>query len=128
MILTTETLNSFEQSLVNSSSDLVKFVITVTQTQVDESTIRFTYSSTTTINQLNTLIVSGKTPVFIINSTLDPTIEYYYSMLFIASIYNSETFGVKLISNYLDSLSAVDADSPLSKSVDTSVEGGGKLA
>lgn len=124
MILTTETLNSFEQSLVNNSSDLVKFVITVTQTEVDESTIRFSYSSTATINQLNTLIISGKTPVFIINSTPDPMVEYYYLMLFIESI-DSETFKVKLISigKNLDQLSAVDADSPLTASFDISTGG-----
>jgi hypothetical protein len=119
MILTTEILNNFEQSLVNNSSDLVKFVITVTQTEVDKLTIRTSYSSTATINQLNTLIASGKTPVFIINSTPNATIEYYYSILFIKSI-DSETFKVDLIGN-LSSLSAVDADSPLIASFDESI-------
>lgn len=122
MILTTEILNNFERSLVDNSSDLVKFVITVTQTEVDESTIRTSYSSTATINQLNTLITSGKTPVFIINFIPNATIEYYYSILFIKSI-NSETFRVELSGNGngVDCLSAVDADSPLTASLDGSI-------
>ena len=123
MILTAETLNNFEQSLVSNSSDLVKFVITVTQTQVDESTIRTFYASTATINQLNTLIASGKTPVFIINSMPNSTIKYCYSILFIESI-DSETFKVELIGYNLKHLSAVDADSPLTISFDSSIGGG----
>lgn len=126
MILTTETLNNFEQSLVNNSNNLVKFVITVAQTQVDETTIHISYSSTATINQLNTLIASGKTPVFIINSVPGARIEYYYLMLFINFI-DSETFRVELMSADLDYLSAVDANSPLTASFDKSIGGGGGM-
>lgn len=125
MTLTTETLNNFEQSLVNNSSDLIKFVITVTQTEVDESTIRTSFSSTATINQLNTLIASGKTPVFIINFIPNAMVEYYYSISFIKFI-DSETFRVDLIGDQ-HHLSAVDADSPLTASFDQSVGGGGMM-